>query len=527
MKDLTINSFFDKYIFEPNSNELTPTDQKIAWTATLILGACSFGMVLLGVWIIHEISSCFWNNYHVTQIHPQSNSNLEELEECEIEKNPIYQVPTEIFESVYSFLTHGEMQNIRLISSDWNGNTLIHIKHTQANYIKEMNQLILDTLDKTKYADLIKECASILGENKVNEAINLTAVKKALMETRTRLVAALQKMQIKDLKVLQEAFKDKKEPLFLVEAPFLALVQRQVDCYSLGRDEFHKLALTCLEKGFFNEAIKIANRLSPTYDSRIIDEIYLAIASSLTEKGRYAEAIEVTSHFEHWFNRRNCLDKIADDLIKKCDFDTALLVIERMTSGNKWRHYLIIAEGLWNLQLYEKAERRFDEALKDAKDFSGWSKIFGLLNIADVLWKIQKFEAAKKLLAEAVKEVPATEHTHEKQQQVRIFCDLAKVFWLKGLVNDAYKMMDEAINETEQVVIRAIEFKNSNKVGRVQTGHDEYLSIAQIYINMGQYSKAKKVLEKFKEIPIDNNTESALYKEIVQKLQESDKRSHL
>lgn len=312
----------------------------------------------------------------------------------EKELGPINLLPPELLLLIFSFLDTYASLNVRLVQKEWNINTftLDKVKKEQVELIEKLTDLIGNNLDKikcsipttdkleddkkphvpcqTKYADVIKSSVLILNENKIVQSKTLLDVKESLLATRKLLLPQLEKVEEKDLRVLNQGIKIQKIPLFLGDAPLLAIIDkiwkirdssRQSEALyrivqeflaldqpknalnlavKIQSDTYRHLALFLILRAYLasdllDKALQVAEEISSQSMSGENDKSLALkeIAEAYAEKGMISESLKIAEKIPNKEWRSQAFAKLSEIFLRKGFFEAAEIAAEKVTSS--------------------------------------------------------------------------------------------------------------------------------------------------------------------------------------------------
>lgn len=211
------------------------------------------------------------NNFTDIVIHTKINKN----EELSVE------IPNEIFETILSFIPYCEIPcNVNRV---WNDRVLIYIKQEQIERITKLNDLISLDFSISKDNELVKNCKSILLNNKISSAENLLEVKKSLLDIRNPLVDQINKVSIGSSVILHRKIKSIKVPQFLEHICFISYCHMKINEEIRRENEYRQAEI---EFG-----IDLGHAFNKT---RVLKEIF----NDLKERGLFNEVLNFKNKYE-------------------------------------------------------------------------------------------------------------------------------------------------------------------------------------------------------------------------------------
>lgn len=185
-----------------------------------------------------------------------------------------------LLRKIFSYLDSSSYLTVLQVSSSWKENLIKKIKSQQESHIKKTLLFIINQLDEEKFPEKISLFNSILENNEIKEANDLSDLKRVLDEIKKLLIFELMIVDKETLTFLQEGLINQSIPYYLAAIPCLALSERLNFEINITHDQ-----IECNEK-IFEEQIKKymednEGRYKISYDTFLIGGAGGGLAGSL------------------------------------------------------------------------------------------------------------------------------------------------------------------------------------------------------------------------------------------------------
>jgi tetratricopeptide (TPR) repeat protein len=270
-------------------------------------------------------------------------------------------LPPELVGEIFSYLSEGDLRRVMCVNTEMKNRTIVVLKNNEPKSILGFIEGLINSLNAEKHSKQIESLTRIAESIEFDDFKTFSVIKNNILSVKNDLINVIRTLDKKEIESLKESHK--KLPNFMGDAFELSRIFMLIDSNNIiledrnGRalDEYNtnkglcKIAKKLSKQGYFNESIRLVEKISYTSDrynlsiyiSKILSRVATIeeriqfadkitdteirgcflrdISQALTEMGRFNEAIEFANKITYYYTRNEQFSNIFQSLLENTD----------------------------------------------------------------------------------------------------------------------------------------------------------------------------------------------------------------
>lgn len=232
------------------------------------------------------------------------------------------ELPKELLQDIFSFMSKEDFQNLSLVTKDWSQMIVVKVHREQSKSLQNLVKGIANCLDEkdVKHRDALAYCHSLLKKEVLGSA-SLLGIKKDLSTIKEELITMLKTLDETTLSAIDTFCKKNAVPLDFKNLGKLPALYKKLDqANKITDDETKKyndlwnIAIALANEGAINKAVEITISKTGQYESNILE----SLANLCIDNKNFDKAQKIAKLVPAEGIQYSILNRI---LINKCEHD--------------------------------------------------------------------------------------------------------------------------------------------------------------------------------------------------------------